>query len=153
MRLLGRLLLLLLLAVATLWAAGRLDWHSLLRRFSATSEETLREQPVRVSTLYLLTDESWTSFDLPGGVDMIRLVSNANVPSETEPGEPVAYAVNYQLLNRQGEVLAAHVYHHISKRLSPISTPKPATGNRRPIISKARNFPPRGESPWSICGG
>jgi len=128
MRFLGRLLLL-LLAVATLWAAGRLDWQSLLRRFSATPDETLREQPVRVSTLYLLTDESWTSFDLPGGGEMIRLVSNANVPSETEPGEPVAYAVHYQLLNRQGEGLAAHVYHHNSKIVPHLN---PETGDREP---------------------
>lgn len=128
MRLLGRLLLL-LLAVATLWAASRLDWPALVRRFSTPADETLREQPVRVSTLYLLSSASWTSFDLPGGVEMIRLVSNAHVPPETEAGEAVAYAVRYRLLNRQGELLAEHVYHHNS-RIVPLLNPE--TGNWEP---------------------
>lgn len=128
MRLLGRLLLL-LLAVATLWAASRLDWPSLVRRFSAPPDETLQEQPVRVSTLYLLSTAGWTSFDLPAGVEMIRLVSNAHVPPETEAGEAVAYAVRYRLLNRQGALLAEHVYHHNSKIVPHLN---PETGDWEP---------------------
>ena len=130
MRFLVRLLLMLLIVVALL-AASRFDWPSLLRRFAVTPDETLTDRQVTVSTLYLLDHRNWTSFDLPPGVELARLVSNAGVAADDDPpvGNPVAYAVRYQLLGGDGELLAEHVYHHNSQVVPHLN---PKTGAREP---------------------
>jgi len=65
------------------------------------------------SFVYVLDRERWIEFKLPSGTDNIRLISNANIDAflPTEATDTWQYALHYQILNKQGEVIQDKVYH------------------------------------------
>ncbi len=70
------------------------------------------EQALR-SEMYLLETNRWLQFDIPGDTPLARLVSNASIPAtqRPKPGSLWAYAIEYQLVGSDGELVKTGVYH------------------------------------------
>ncbi|MDX1606068.1 MAG: hypothetical protein R3202_07725 [Candidatus Competibacterales bacterium] len=117
MRRLGRLLLLslLLLGLIALWYSGWQPGVSLPLRGGQSEDPRLAG--ARLHLTYTLHREDWLSVPLLGSDAPVRVLSNA-----TLAGTPAnfadarwRYALEYQLLDRSGDLIEARPYHHISR--------------------------------------
>ncbi|MEW8074165.1 MAG: hypothetical protein AB2826_27550, partial [Candidatus Thiodiazotropha sp.] len=112
MRLLGRILLLLLIAAGAYYVAVttlRIDLGlGKGERLSGNLTGT------RSSIAYGLDDGQWTVFPLTGHADMLRIVTNAIVdrPLVEAPEEGWLYALDYRLLDGAGRELESGEFHH-----------------------------------------
>jgi len=115
MRIMGRALLLLLLIGPLLWAAQQ-PWQLPSWLSHANIAGSLMSN-ARPSAAYLVDKEHWLEFVITGKGDRIKILSNAGIDSATPPQENKiwAYALEYQLLSEQGELIEQRVYHHRSK--------------------------------------
>ncbi|KZN63663.1 hypothetical protein [Pseudoalteromonas luteoviolacea] len=99
------------LVLVTLWACyNGYVWLSSAERLEERSEEETR------SVVHWLPEDKFVSFNFSSSRTLaIRLLSNAIFDGQQAFDEPVNYAIEYQLLDQQGQVLVEHVYHHASK--------------------------------------
>ena len=65
------------------------------------------------SIVYVLDQERWLDFKLPAGADRLRLVSNASIAASlpTEIMDAWQYALEYQILDENGDTLLEKTYH------------------------------------------
>lgn len=108
-----------LVLVAGAWtAAGRMD---LLSQRSPADPGLLALVPgASPSIAYELDQKRWTTYQIPEGRSLIRVLSNAGLPPEYRkrrpaPEEQWNYAIEYQILDSRDALLASRVYHHRSK--------------------------------------
>ncbi|MBQ4813072.1 hypothetical protein J8M20_17045 [Pseudoalteromonas luteoviolacea] len=99
------------LVLMALWACyNGYVWLSSAERLEERSEEETR------SVVHWLPTDKLVSFNFSSSRTLaIRLLSNAIFEGQQVFDEPVNYAIEYQLLDQQGQVLVKHVYHHASK--------------------------------------
>ncbi len=131
MRLIGRLLLLLLLALPLLWAAQQ-PWLLPTWMSRANIADSLMSE-ARPSAVYLAEKDRWLEFVITGRGDRIKVLSNAGIDSAipADEGKVWAYALEYQLLNEQGELIEQRVYHHRSRLTQYRDTSKSDTAFNR----------------------
>ncbi|KZN42576.1 hypothetical protein N474_06340 [Pseudoalteromonas luteoviolacea CPMOR-2] len=105
------MLLLSSLLLVVLWASyNGYVWLSSAERLEERSEEETR------SVVHWLPTDKFVSFNFSSSRTLaIRLLSNAIFDGQQAFDEPVNYAIEYQLLNQQDQILVEHVYHHASK--------------------------------------
>ena len=70
-----------------------------------------------VSIAYILDDKKWTSFPIPLIGSQARVVTNANLPSSynAKPDDERHYAYQFQVLDRNENILSDRIYHHRTK--------------------------------------
>ena len=71
------------------------------------------------SEVYLLETNRWLEFQIPKDVPLVRLISNASLPTSlpATEGSQWPYAVEYQFRDWRGRTNAAGVYHFKGERL------------------------------------
>ena len=71
------------------------------------------------SQVYFLETNRWLNFDIPGDTTMVRLISNASVSRDNRApsGTQWPYAIEYQVCNRKGSLLASGAYHFKGRQL------------------------------------
>jgi hypothetical protein len=76
------------------------------------SQEKLRTAHKR--TVYVLDRQRWTEFVLLPKQPVVRVLSNATIPlaQSLNHEQQWQYALQYQILDKDGHVLAEHDYHH-----------------------------------------
>ena len=107
------ILLFILLLTSILWAMLE-ALQSLPKRMGAGDFDLQQRIAVsNASFVYVLERERWIEFKLPVGADNIRLISNANIDASlsTEVTDTWKYALNYQVLDKQGDIIQDKVYH------------------------------------------
>jgi hypothetical protein len=112
MRLLGRLLALLLLLVSMAWVLMPvIEWVESTWFSDSRGLEDLPEE-ARPATVFWLQDAEWTRFNLSKGANMIRLLAHVQLPQgQYEETYSPPFAIRFQLLGEQDEVLRDRVYH------------------------------------------
>ncbi len=114
MRLLGRLLLVVLLALAGLLGWRAYDWEGLAQRHAGQS---LGDYPVeaRPTTVHPLDSRDWTRFAIEAGGERLRVLSNVDLPASdasAESEQTWRYAIAYRLLDEEARLLHQAVHHH-----------------------------------------
>lgn len=70
----------------------------------------------KVSVSYLLYKDESITFAIPSGANILRILSNINIPIvNTDENIPFSYSLKYQLLDKEDNVVFANVYHHYTK--------------------------------------
>ena len=122
MKLLGRLLLLGLLAFGAWWAAPpvqQLDPFALFGRDRDAWKLELVPQ-AGISVIYVADKTRWLNFPVAPGANRIRILSNANLyhldearrARAADPGRRWHYALEIEVLDARGTVLLHRVHHH-----------------------------------------
>ena len=115
MRVLGRSLLLLLLLLPLWWIAQQ-PWQlpSWLMQQSIDSQLLSEAQP---SPVYLLEQQRWLEFVITGYGEQIKVLSNAGIKQIEQADEEKIwrYAIEYQLIDEQDQIVEQRIYHHRSK--------------------------------------
>ncbi|MCF2857856.1 hypothetical protein L1286_10265 [Pseudoalteromonas sp. SMS1] len=106
-----QMLILCAVLVVALWTSyNGYVWLSSAERLEERSEEETR------SVVHWLPTDKFVSFNFSSSRTLaIRLLSNAIFEGQQVFDEPVNYAIEYQLLDQQEQILVEHVYHHASK--------------------------------------
>ncbi len=115
MRLLGRLLTLLVLLPLAYY--GYQETKPLFALIKKTPHIEGRLASATPSTVYVLSEENWTEFDITSPGEHIKVLSSANIPIELSYDDLRIwrYALEYELIDADGEVLESGIYHHRSK--------------------------------------
>ncbi len=66
------------------------------------------------TTTYVANDEQWLTFPLNGPQDLVRVLTSANIKSNNPYRLDAVwrYAMRWQILDKEGEVIDDYVYHH-----------------------------------------
>lgn len=130
MRILGRLLLLLLFV----GVAGLLyePVRSLLH-LPPPAPEVARQLDLtaRSSTVYFMAEEKWLTFPVISQAARLRILTHAGAASGTEPGVPLRYAMDYEILDNNQNPLDSGRYIHETR------IPEPSVKDGVPV---ARNL-------------
>lgn len=135
-RFLGRLLRGLFLLGLLVWAAWTAwPWlETAWLRFDprgAAGTARVRLADAAPSTVYVLDQERWVEFPIPGQSGRLKVVSNASLDPEraAQPDAEWPYALRYQLVDGTGRVLEDAVYHHRTavSWYRPPGAPQPLT--------------------------
>ena len=118
-RFLGHLLRRLLLLGLLVWVAAMV-WpmaESAWQRFDPRGEaaaDLARLANAAPNTVYVLDQERWVEFPIPSQGNLLKVVSNANLDSQSvaQTDTDWSYALRYQLADGLGRVLKDAVYHH-----------------------------------------
>lgn len=107
------ILLIVIFLSSLLWGV----WSTLqsLPKWVSRSDSSLQERIAasNSSIVYILKPSHWLEFKLPTGADNVRLISNASiaVTLPTEQTDSWQYALDYQLLDNNGQLLLEDIYH------------------------------------------
>lgn len=116
MRTLARLLFSLAALALLVWFV-QINWASLPWSTTAGNTDQTRIAQARTSPAYLLQSERWLEFTLSGNNNLIRLLSNATLAPEEAGATGVIwkYALEYQLLGDNDQIIDSRVYHQRSR--------------------------------------
>ncbi|MDQ6962834.1 MAG: hypothetical protein Q9M28_09985 [Mariprofundaceae bacterium] len=91
------------------WQQHPLQWqqHGHLERLESAQK----------SLSYLIRKDRWTEFPLNDVDHMIRVISHANLRQSQGRGETWHYAFEYQIIDKNDEVVVEHIYHHRARIL------------------------------------
>ncbi len=126
-----RLTILLLILLAASYYAFRFFQTLPVKTGSDRSDPAQKIENARTSVTYILDKTKWTEFSLTPASNIVKILSNAVLPSdmETSPADRIWYAFEYRILNSQKEVIAHRKYHHHT-RLTLFSNEE--TGSEEP---------------------
>ena len=84
--------------------------------FSLTKGQQSDFLKSQISACYILPETSWISFTLSGSNQPVKIISNAAISHSSEiPSDlRVHYAIRWQLIDNQGEIITTQLYHHRS---------------------------------------
>lgn len=96
------------LAWTTHWA-----WQLIATEFAALKVDR-RVADAQTTVTYVLDPDQWTDFAVTGQGDALRILSTANLPTgaRNDDNAPFTYALHYQLVSRNGDLIEDRVYHH-----------------------------------------
>lgn len=116
MRLRERLLALslVLLFVGWWWLP---TWQGLYRQMTGEVLSNEKLDAARISISYVLDRNNWTTFPVSTQSPVIRVVSNATLPSEMSQDTELEwrYGIEFQFLDKKGKVLKEHQHHYRAK--------------------------------------
>lgn len=115
MRKLGHFIIFLLVFVPVTFLLGKIDFSFLILEQDKDKQELLENS--NFSLTHRQVDSKWLEFSLTQSSDSIRLLSNAVIPGEfaAEPDKIWHYAIEYQFLDDNGDIITQQIYHHRSK--------------------------------------
>ena len=114
------LLVWLLLIASVIWGLP-LVWQHVLNEFQQYKTLTVygREESANSSLVYQVQADKWVAFSLPENTEQLRIISNLNIKplaiqqtTQQELEQRWQYALHYQLLDRQNQLLSEQTYYH-----------------------------------------